>query len=163
MGRFALAAAEDGVAMAQLWNAQREEIEIWAKHPTQVLPAAVCMLVAARHVPSAKDRLPAVVRRLIENCYAIEAAYALPDLPAGQQLPMRKDIITIVNRWKRAIDSLPPEMGRIAGPLNGPGAIVELIRDSSLRKDTRLRAACYPMTLVVAVSVTVIKLLFRRV
>ncbi len=153
MGRFALAAADDDrVTMAQLWNAQRKEIEMWATHPTQVLPAVVCMLAAARHIPSAKDNLPAVVMLLIENCYAIEAAYALPDLPAVQQLSMTKDIIKILNRWKKAMDSLPPEIRRIAGPLNGPGAIVEALRHSSLREESLLRASCYPMTLAANVS-----------
>ncbi|HRD89501.1 MAG TPA: tetratricopeptide repeat protein [Accumulibacter sp.] len=153
MGRFALAAAAaDEVAMTQLWNAQRKEIEMCATHQTQVLPAVVCMLAAARYIPSAKDRLPAVVRLLIVNCYAIEAAYALPDLPADEQLPMTRDIITILKRWKKAMDSLPPEIRRIAGPLNGPGAIVEALRHSSLREESLLRASCYPMTLAANVS-----------
>lgn len=150
MGRFALAAAAgDEVAMTQLWNAQREEIEMWATHQTQILPAVVCMLAAARHVSSAKDRLPALVRILIDKCYAIEAAYALPDLPVDEQsrMLMAKDIMTLLNRWKKGIESLPPEIRRIAGPLNGLREIVEAIRHTSLRENTQVRVTCYPMTL----------------
>ena len=148
MGRFALAAAAGNVVeLNQLWNAHRERIETWATHQTQVLPAAACMLAAAKHIALAKERLPGIVRALIENRYAIEAAYVLSALPEDDQSRMAGDIVAMLNRWQKTLGSLPPEIREITGSLNGPTKMVETIRQSALRGNAQMLAACYPMTL----------------
>lgn len=148
MGRFALAAAAgNAVELNQLWNTNRERIEMWATHQTQVLPAAVCMLAAAKHIALAKVRLPSIMRALIENRYAIEAAYMLSALQDDDQSRVVGDIVAMLNRWQKTLGSLPPGIREITGPLNGPTKMVETIRQSALRGSAQLLAACYPMTL----------------
>ena len=153
MGRFALAAADsNAVELDQLWNAHREKIDAWAMHQTQVLPAAVCILSAARYIAAAKERLPGIVRALVGNRYAIEAAYALPNLADDYHSRIAVDITAMLTRWQKTLGSLPPRIREMTGPLNGPTKFVEAIRQSGLRDDARLRGACYPMTLTADIA-----------
>lgn len=148
MGRFALAtAAANAVELDQLWNTHRERIETWVIHQTHVLPAAVCMIAAAQHIALAKEGVPSIVRALVENRYAIEAAYALPNLPEDCQAGMTRDILATLNRWQKTLGSLPPVIREIAGPLNGPTKMAEAIRQSALFANNRVWTNCYPMTL----------------
>ena len=149
MGRFSLAvAASNAVELDQLWNAHRANIESWANHQTQVLPAAVCMLSGARYIAMAKDRLPVIARSLVENRYAIEAAYLLPDLPVDSQSRITGEITAMLNRWQKTLGSIPAGTRELAGQLNGPAKMVEAIRKATLCDDTQLRSACYPLILV---------------
>lgn len=148
MGRFSLAtAAANAVELDHLWNTHCERIETWATHQTHVLPAAVCIIGAAHHIAFAKEWVPSIMRALIENRYAIEAAYALAVLPEDNQAGMTRDILATLNRWQKTLGSLPPDIREITGPLNGPIKMVEAIRKSTLCDNDRLRTNCYPMTL----------------
>lgn len=153
MGRFALAtAAGDAVKMSHLWNAHRDLIDTWTAHQTHVLPAAVCALAAAQHSNSAKTQLPRLVRSLVENSYPIEAAYALSDVPKHLRSCLARDILVTLNRWQKALASLPPSIKKAVGTLHGPSKMVQSISHPVLGDDARLREPCYPMTLMAAVA-----------
>ena len=154
MGRFALAAAAgNAVALDHLWNTNREGIKAWAVHQTQVLPAAVCTIAAAARIAAAKERLPGIVRTLVENRYAIEAAYVLPKLSEDDQSRISGDIVAMLNRWQKTLGSFPTEIRDIIGQINGPAKMAEAIRQSTFRDNRELWAAFYPMNLEHAMNI----------
>jgi len=148
MGRFAVAhALGNAVEIDQLWNAHRYAIEQWQLHQTHVLPAAVCTLVASRRSENAKLRLPGVVRSLVDNRYAIEAAYALPSLPLENQEVLSKEIIAMLTRWHKTLASFPRELKELMGAQDGTVQFIEAIRQKRLDETSQLASACYPMNL----------------
>lgn len=154
MGRFSLAAATgNAVQLEQLWNAHREILEKWATHQTQVLPAAVCILAAARSISLARARLPFFIRSLIENRYVVEAVLALPHVNESDQSRMIGDIVSMLNRWHKTLASLPPEIQEMAGALNGPKNMVDWINQLKTGVNNQQRSdCCYPMSLLVRVG-----------
>ena len=148
MGRFAVAVATgNSVELDRLWQSYRVFIEKWQTHQTHVLPAAVCILAATSRIEEAGKRLPGVARALVANRYAIEAAYLVPSLPEEDRGILMREIIDILNRWHRALTSLPPELKGIAGKLDGPSRFIEALRQKRLSTMPELLGACYPMTL----------------
>jgi len=149
MGRMALALAEGNVVgLTQLWSANDDRVADWGKHQTHVLPAAVCTLAASRHSEKVRDRLPGIIRSLVDNRYAVEAAFLLKELPEECRLPMVREVESILVRWQKSLGSMPPTLKAIAGPLNGPQIVAEGLRRGNLRNDPDLAAAGYPLTLV---------------
>jgi tetratricopeptide (TPR) repeat protein len=148
MGRFALAAANNNiVGLEQLWNVNREKIELWAKHQTQILPAAVCTHAASKHIDFAKKKLSSVARSLLVNHYAIEAAYLLPDLLDDDQSQLKDDIVTMLNRWQKTLSAIPPELRESCGLSKGLSNFFEMLRHEKLNDDALLRKYSYPMAL----------------
>lgn len=148
MGRFALAAANNNiVGLEQLWNVNCENIELWAKHQTQILPAAVCVHAASKHIELVNKNLPNLVRSLIDNRYAIEAAYLLSDLSFDDQSSLKRDLMATLNRWQKTLSAMPPKIRESVGPLNGPSKFLEVIQGRQLNTHDLQYANCYPMTL----------------
>ena len=93
MGLMALALAEGNVVgLTQLWSANDDQVADWGKHQTHVLPAAVCTLAASRHSEKVRERLPGIIRSLVDNRYAVEAAFLLKELPEECRLPVVREV-----------------------------------------------------------------------
>ncbi len=148
MGRFALAAACNPVDLDLLWNSKSEQIAMWLKHQTLVLPAAVAVLAASRRVNAARTAQPMVVRALLDSRYAIEAACMVQVVPESEQSRLVSDIIATLNVWKRSLKSLSPTLTDMVEGLNGPTLISEEIRTRKFWENPRSVALGYPMTLV---------------
>jgi len=148
MGRFALAAAAgNAVELDRLWQDNQRQVERWLSHQTLVLPAAVCMLAAAKHHEGARKLMTSAVQALIDSRYVIEAAYMLPELAQEDRAPFVHAITGVLNGWKKNLTSLPPAFANLTGPLRGPAQLGEEIRKANLRDNAALQFVCYPMTL----------------
>jgi hypothetical protein len=103
---------------------------------------AVCTLVTSRCSEDAKLRLPGVVRSLVDNRYAIEAAYALPSLPLENQEVLSKEIIAMLRRWHKTLDFFPHELSDLMGAQDGTVQFIEAIRQKRLHEPP---AACFSL------------------